>query len=430
MANKTFIPAFEAKVGDWTYYICVMKYAEVRRSVQFAHELGGNRDLSTLIQRGIGKRTEGIIKYLLGSEHRFLGSLVIAAWGGSPDYVRLSMDDPEGMLKDLDQGFGVLTLDGTHQFFALDGQHRLKAIRDTLNQRPDLGAEDICVLLVPHYDTEIGRVRTRRLFTNINRNAKTTTTAENIALDVDDGYAVLTRRFLTDHYLLKRPGMVKVFTKPPTEEGEFSLAGSSIPKTEARAWTTITVLYELLKNLGFDLDRDMNDLSSRPSDDVLDTSYDTLSKRMEDILDACGGLKSKLEAGESMRELRSPKAEEGHGHPLMRPVVQKAVTNSIAHLVSMKKIDWPGALECLRILEWRIDRAPWLAVFNPKNTQMITAKENTELLVELLNVHTAPQSKAEVERARRHYREIMNNGYPIAVEALLARLGEQGRAES
>ena len=52
MANRTLIPAFEAKVGDWKYYICSMKYAEVARQVGFAYEMGGNKDLNSLIQRG------------------------------------------------------------------------------------------------------------------------------------------------------------------------------------------------------------------------------------------------------------------------------------------------------------------------------------------------------------------------------------------
>ena len=64
MANKTFIPALEARVGDWKYYICMMKYAEVARQVSFAHELGGNRDLGSMIQRGIGDRTKDIVSYL------------------------------------------------------------------------------------------------------------------------------------------------------------------------------------------------------------------------------------------------------------------------------------------------------------------------------------------------------------------------------
>src|SRR3954463_8275592 len=142
MANKTFIPAFKATVGDWNYYICQMKYAEVARQVQFAFELGGNQDLNTMIQRGLSARTDGITRYLVESEHRFLGALIVATWGGHPEYPGLTMEDPEGMLEGLDREFGVLTLDGTHQFFALDGQHRLKAIKEAIKTNPALGSDD------------------------------------------------------------------------------------------------------------------------------------------------------------------------------------------------------------------------------------------------------------------------------------------------
>src|SRR5688572_25896112 len=197
MSNKTFIPAFQCSVGDWKYYICMMKYGEVARQVNFAYELGNkSTELGNIIQRGLSARTKDIAQYLLKSKHRFLGSLVIAAWGGEPQYTPLTMDDPEGMLRGLDREFGVLTFDGTQQYFALDGQHRLKAIKDSLMQEPELAKEDICVLIVTHYNTAEGRVRTRRLFSNINRNAKVTGQAENIALDEDDGFAILTRQML------------------------------------------------------------------------------------------------------------------------------------------------------------------------------------------------------------------------------------------
>src|SRR5438552_1314719 len=105
MANKTFIPAFRASVGDWQYYICTMKYAEVARQIQFAYELGGNQDLNSMIQRGLSQRTAEITRYLLDSPHRFLGALIVACWGGSPEYVTLSMSDPDGVLSGVDRGF-------------------------------------------------------------------------------------------------------------------------------------------------------------------------------------------------------------------------------------------------------------------------------------------------------------------------------------
>ena len=109
MTNKTFIPAFKASVGDWDYYICVMKYAEVARQVGFAYELGGNSDLNTMIQRGLGDRTKAITQYLTRSEHRFLGAIIVAAWGGEPTYTEMSMADPNGLLTGIDRQFGVLT---------------------------------------------------------------------------------------------------------------------------------------------------------------------------------------------------------------------------------------------------------------------------------------------------------------------------------
>jgi DNA sulfur modification protein DndB len=425
MANKTFIPAFKASVGDWPYYICQMKYAEVARQVGFAFELGGNQDLNTMIQRGLSSRNEGIVQYLLGSDHRFLGALIVATWGGDPEYVPLTMEDPEGMLQGLDREFGVLTLDGTHQFFALDGQHRLKAIKEAVRKQPSLGAEDIAVLLVSHYDTPEGQERTRRLFTNINRNAKTTTKAENIALDVDDGYAVITRELLTEHPFLKLPGVVRVFVHPPGAEGEVKLAASNVPKTDANAWTTITVLYDMLGNLGFRLDPAMDDSSKRPSDEAIETSAAALTERIDELLEHCGALRERLEGAASARDVRAPKGAESDGHAFMRPVVQRALTKVLRQIVDQGERTWPELMTRLAALDWRIGQAPWTAIYNTDTGNILSAKENAELLAELLYVHLAPQSAQQIKRARREYRALAGKQYPVSEVEL-----EKGIVES
>ena len=413
MANKTFIPAFEARVGDWNYYIAVMKYAQVAREIQFAHDLGGNTELKTLIQRGIGARTQDITQYLLSSNHRFLGAMIVAAWGGEPKFLTLQMEDNEGLLQGVDQGFGVLTLDGSQQFFALDGQHRLKAIKDAIKIDPTIGSEDICVLLVAHYDTAEGRERTQRLFTNINRNAKATTTAENIALDVDDGFAVVVRELLTTHPRLSQDGVVKIFTRKPTGDGEFTLAATSVPKTDKKAWTTITVLYDMLKELGTDLDASMQKRTVRPSDEVIQDSMAILGVRIDELLARCGGLDARLDS-ESADSIRAPKKHEADGHPFMRPVVQKAVAKAAANLVfDQGALTWIEFLDALSALPWRLGDAPWTAIFNTADGNMITAKENTLLLDDLLVAHIAPPSKAAIQRARKRYSEIRGKHYPV-----------------
>lgn len=401
-----------------------MKYAEVARQVGFAYELGGNKDLATLIQRGISARTEAITQYLLQSEHRFLGALIVAAWGGDPHYTEVVMQDPDGMLEGLDRGFGVLTFDGTQQYFALDGQHRLRAIKDALKQQPELGREDICVLLVSHYDTDEGREKTRRLFTNINRNAKATTKTENIALDVDDGFAILARRFVTEHPFLAKRGIVRIFTRV-ADEGDIRLAAGSVNKTDRDALTTLVVLYEMLALLG-PLDRVIFAEGMRPADEFLESSYVALQKRIDQLMDTCGSVRSQMIAAGSAREVRAPKGAEAEGHPFMRPVVQKAVCRVVAQILEQKKegVDWNEIMARLGQLDWRMGAAPWLSVFSVEKGKMISGKEFSNLLDDLLRVHLAPSSKAEIKRALKSFRDLRGMSYPVSQDELESRVTE------
>ncbi len=421
MSNKTFIPAFQCSVGDWKYYICMMKYGEVARQVMFAYELGSNSELGQLIQRGISVRTKEITNYLLQSPHRFLGGLVIAAWGGEPTYTPLAMDDPEGMLKGIDREFGVLTFDGTQAYFVLDGQHRLKAVKDALKQNPDLGKEDICVLIVTHYNTADGRRRTRRLFSNINRNAKQTGTAENIALDEDDGYAILTRRLLDEHEFLREDGRVRVILEVG-QAGELKLAAGNIPKADKKALTTMTVLYDLLQYLGWDCAGAMRIRQQRPSDDILDDSYKTLTSRLDDLMKYCGDARAKLATSGSAREIRAPKGHEGDGHPFLRPVVQKAVAKVASQIVQQELLTWKEVMARLAQLEWKLSVAPWLAVYSTDGSKMLTGKDNTDLLQDLLHVHLAPPSLAAIKRARKSYKDLRGTQYDIPEEVLGERV--------
>ncbi len=421
MTNKTFIPAFKAKVGDWDYYICVMKYAEVARQVGFAYELGGNADLNTLIQRGLSHRTQAIKDYLMKSEHRFLGALLVAAWGGAPQYMSVSMDDPDGVLSGIDKQFGVLTFDGTQQYFALDGQHRLKAIKEALKSNPEIGQEDICVIMVSHYDTEEGKVRTRRLFTNINRNAKATTGAENIVLDEDDGPAIVTRRLITEHPFFSAQGVIKVFTRQG-EEGELKLASGNVSQSEKRAFTTIANLYDMVRSLSFGLDPAMQKRDARPSDEVLESAYVTIGQRLDDLLKATGNIRESLLAGTSAKDIRFPKNNEAGGHAFMRPVIQKAVARAAAQIAEQDVLPWNAVMERLSKLPWQIGQAPWTAVFNTSNNKMVTAKENVTLLDDLVYAHVAAPSKQFIINARKEYKQVRGSVYPVSEEDLLVNL--------
>ncbi|GHC74461.1 DNA sulfur modification protein DndB [Streptomyces violaceochromogenes] len=429
MASKTFVPAFEAKVGNWTYYSCLMSYAQVAREINFAHELGGNRDLGTMIQRGVGNRTEDITEYLLTNENRFLGALIVAVWGGHPDYLPLTMDDDaanQAVLEGIDRNFGVLTFDGTHQFFALDGQHRLKAIKDAVKRNPELGSEDITVIVVPHFNTPEGRQRTRRLFTNINRNAKTTSAGENIALDEDDSFAILTRRLLDEDDFLSQAHVVNVFTKVGKDDGELRLASRQVSSTSP-AWTSIPVLYDIVKEIGFDLPCAAGRSAQRVADEILDQSYEILSMRMQELLDACGNLRRRYTDAVTPKDVRAPKGRDGAGHPFMRPIVQVQVARVVRHFLEQGTLEWPELMKRLADLDWRMSAAPFSSCWietpdGPKQGKMAQGKDHGQLLYDLLLVHTAPRSKAQITRAVRSYADLMKTKYPVPVDELLEAL--------
>lgn len=427
MPSKTFVPAFQARVGEWEYYLCLMSYAQVANQINFAYELGGNKSLATMIQRGIGERTKEITNYLRTNEHRFLGSLVVAAWGGHPEYIELEMDDTaeQSVLAGMDRNFGVLTFDGTQKFFALDGQHRLRAIKDATNQDPDLGADEIGVIVVPHFNTPEGRVATRRLFSNINKNAVRTNAQENIALDEDDGFAIITRRLLDEHEFLKQDGVVMVF-RAQGSEGELKLATRQVP-VSGSAWTTIGVLYDVVKGLGYDLPKVMQDGAERPNDELLDSSYETLVNRLDDLLAAAGDIRGRYQDAPNPKDLRAPKGHEGDGHPFMRPVVQVQTVRALRHVREQNLLSWVEVLKRLRELDWRLAAAPFLSVWTEtpdgkSQGRMATAKENATALRDLLIVHLAPRNKAEIDRALKAYRALKNQAYPFKLDALAGHI--------
>ena len=451
MANVTHIPAFRAQVGDWTYYIGTMTYAAVKNQINFAYEkLGKNRELEMLLQRGITSRTEVISEYLQTNGQRFLGALTVGVWGGNPDFQEVGMADRSGLMAGIDDDWGLLVLNGDETYFAIDGQHRLQAIKDAVARKPELGSEKIAVLFVPHYDTAEGRERTRRLFTSINRKAQRTTKAENIALDEDDGIAIVTRRLLDEHDLLGRDGVVRIFSRPPAADGRFTLAGAAIPRTDPRAWTNMGTLYEMLRPrdpstgpgrrrptaLGFGLHPSMcarPEDALRPSGPVLDESYATLSRRLDDLLDACGGLRGALAdaaAHGTARALRAPEDGEERGHALMRPIVQRHLAQTLGFLVGdQQRLTWDEALARLRGLDWELGQPPWTAVFNEGTKRMLTGRDNTTLLRLMLEAHLAPASKRQIADARREYKDLIGADYPVSADALAARLTERAMTE-
>ena len=204
--------------------------------------------------------------YLHDREDRFLNSIVVAALGGAPTFTPLKLaDTPENQIfsaMQIDQSFGVLTFAGGEKYYALDGQHRLAAIKTILNPtdahvdkfardyvtegfRQAFRDEELSVIMVVQDPGPDQTVRNevlkdyRRLFSSLNRYAKPTKEHTNIIMDEDDGIAILTRRLIAEH---------EFFKWDVEQPSEYSIIKTSAGKNLTQKdsyFTQIEVLYEM-----------------------------------------------------------------------------------------------------------------------------------------------------------------------------------------
>src|SRR5208283_4321078 len=141
---------------------------------------------------------------------------------------------------------------GGQKYYALDGQHRLKAIKTLLDRHsgdstvapPGFADEEISVLLIVHQegeDTNEFRQKYRRLFSSLNRYAKATDADTNIIMDEDDAFAILTRRLITDYEFFSAPGRQRESFRVLTKGKNLKENGSH--------FTSLQTLYQVNKVL-------------------------------------------------------------------------------------------------------------------------------------------------------------------------------------
>ncbi len=227
-------------MGDWFFYVTVLPFKEVSNRVSLTDEIHKDKGLNKMIQRKVSNRTKDIVEYLNTQDQRFFNSLILGIYGGKPQWQEIDIDVNNADIKEeeveyLNKTFGILTLNGEEKIFAIDGQHRSKAIKDCLKENSKLENEEIAVIFVSHSTTEEGVIRTRRLFSTLNRYAKPVNISEIIALDEEDNCAIVTRNIVEQFSLLK--GKI-LFNQ-----------NRSINPSNKNAFTNIIVLYDIVKML-------------------------------------------------------------------------------------------------------------------------------------------------------------------------------------
>jgi DNA sulfur modification protein DndB len=231
------LPCLRGRMGDWFYYVSLMKFSEVSKRTSMVPDIHKNKELSRWIQREVSDRSQDIAEYLIDQNQRFFNAIIFGIYGGKPQWQELDIDKSFKQLSEEERDyfgktFGILTLSGDEEIFAIDGQHRTKAIKEAIKKDKELEEEEVSVIFLAHKKTQEGEVRTRRLFSTLNRYAVPVSISEIIALDEEDNCAIITRKLIEESSIFQN----KIL---------FSKTRSLSPQN-TEVFTNIVLLYDIV----------------------------------------------------------------------------------------------------------------------------------------------------------------------------------------
>jgi len=396
------LPSLRGIMGDWVYYSCLMNLRDLAGRVNFANEIHKNKRLSDMIQRALKQsRSKQIATYLEDQKERFFNSLVVATYGGNPNWLALSdVKDTAGSRvlnfdEDVVSSVGFLMLQGDERLFALDGQHRLagikRAVTESLVEEP---FDELSVIFVAHKETSKGLERTRRLFTTLNKTARPVSKGDIIALDEDDVMAITVRRLIEE-------------TKPFSGEKIAFVANNNIPPSNSSSLTTIGNLYDILallfssKSTIPGLVRNKADLRRvRPSDEVLDKYFEFtqayfvgLGKTFKELGEFFNARQSNLSV------VRKYRGTHG-GSAVFRPIGLDTFTRVIVQLT--KEMSLADAIKLSAKLPRKLNEEPYVELIWNPTTKTITSAHKATLREVLL--HMLGRSKKPAKQLTEEYR--------------------------
>jgi DNA sulfur modification protein DndB len=417
-----YVPALKARMGDWRYYVTVMKLGKIAKECQLAEEIHAHKDLDEVIQREISNRVQKeMVPYLLNESQRFYGALVVAVYGGEPEFSPVKVSEHD-LLDDSDDdkhsyGFGLLRFDGSQVYYALDGQHRLRSIQEAIIMDPDLRQEEIAVIILNHENTKEGLQRTRRLFSTLNRRAKPTSSGVNIAIDEDDAVAIVTRRLVKESSILKNLVLCKLGSKQITPS-----------KGNDPYITTLSAFYEtneiLMAVPAYQMGRDVDGSFKqfRPSNEDLDRYYSFLEDVWLQLLENTPGFDQILTGKKSPGDLRKKTDDDGRiilddsgnalpgGSIFARPMGQYI----IAEVIMLSGIqDKPISETISAIMEnvsMDIDDSPWVhLIWNPGTRRIVGGKAERKLISNIISHSLGLKIKDKVRDLKQKYRDQIGN---------------------
>ena len=393
-------PALRSQMGAWNYYVVKMSARELADNVQLASAVYDENILDEAIQRTLDEEIQRdlrdsrvrkeIAEYLKRQPYRFFASIVVAVLHGNPMFYPVEItEDPQFVIfrddRRLNEAFGLLKFDGTQKYYALDGQHRLSAIKTLLDRTDPLsdGApenfenDEFSVIVVAPSQTDSNETfmqKYRRLFSNLNRYAKPTDKATNIIMDEDDTFAILTRQLITKKTFFQSPeGRQKKSKRIKTKSKNLSVNDPHFTSLETLYEMNITLLKSQQREttgwgpINVEGEDEETFKRFRPPEEYIGSLYAELEMYWEALLAELPVLHNEPTTKMRIHELLEAESQDGTDHLLFWPIGQQMLAEIVRTLLDKRLPDPENptldnvreALSGLGKLEWRLHQVPW-----------------------------------------------------------------------
>lgn len=408
-------PAISGRMGNTDYFQVTARARDLASVAVPASELEewGRWTIAERFQRDIAiKRVqEELVPYLVRSSDRFFGSLIILVL--EPDIFEFEPLETGGVsvpvaYREVAARMGFLTIGGG-RLVALDGQHRLVALREIVAGRAqaqgefsdDIADDELCVVFVQHESLE----KTRRIFNKVNRHARPTTTTDNIITSEDDGYAIVAR------WLVEREPPLGM-TGPAPPLAIFDSRNEPLVEwratTLAQASTKLTTLSALYQSVEAILEAhgirqfDEKHRVNRPDNKELEAAYLWAAEWWSAVL-TMSPFVSAIQRPWMIPDLRR---YGGKWSLLFRPVGQVALLRGLGFAFSYGMSLEEATRRC-ELVDWRADSDIWVDTIIRSNGRMVASTSAIRLagrVVAYLIAHEH-MTRPQLDRLRNDYAE-------------------------
>lgn len=379
--------AQRAKLGSMEYYIAKMPLREAVDSIGLAVELPEWKDMTIdeKMQRepDLNRIVNEICPYFISDPDRFWGSLIVDVSGSNEmifEPISKYVNEDIGLSYKLPlEDVGFLTLTGKERLIALDGQHRLLAMKIcykgnsaisavmlgnkkmtpqmlALTPHLELAEEEISVIFV---NCGEDRAKTRKIFNKVNKYARQTGRGQNIITADDDVYAVIARRLFKDGEVLGKIGKIDLVNW-----------SSNTLAVRSKQLTTVSALYTIAETLSKDKGWSTQRL---PSDEEVEEVFKENADFWKELLDGIDEYKEFLE----LTRADKPVSQLRENNLLLKPVSHMALAH-VAYLAKKRGLSWKNVVTRLNKIDWSFDNSLWynILVIPAKKKKVITGKES------------------------------------------------------